>query len=194
MATEVSICSNALLMLGDKPIASFDDVADRARIAANLWPDIRDDVLRSKIWLCAKKRVQLAPDATAPVFGYGSRFLKPADWLRTVQVGIDYSNTPYADEDGYILCDTNPLPLVYVYRNTNPAKWDSMLVRVMTLACAAQFAYPITRSPSVEKNRFDQLADAWRRAGAVSSQDDGPEDIGAFDLVSARFISRSQSL
>ena len=61
MATAVSICSNALLMLGDNPINSFDESAtpgglDRARIADNLWPSTRNSILRSHPWNCAIKR------------------------------------------------------------------------------------------------------------------------------------------
>ena len=36
MTTPVTICSNALLMLGDNPIADFEEDNDRARLAANL--------------------------------------------------------------------------------------------------------------------------------------------------------------
>jgi hypothetical protein len=47
MATDVSICSNALLMLGDGPISDFTTVNDRTRLCANLFPQVRDAVLRS---------------------------------------------------------------------------------------------------------------------------------------------------
>jgi hypothetical protein len=191
MATEVSICSNALLMLGDKAISSFTENSARASLAANLWPDVRDDILRAKPWTCARKRALLARDLTAPAFGFQYRFLKPSDWLRTIQVGEDYDDVAFADEDGYILADVDPLPIKYTYQLTNPAKYDAMLVRVMTLAMAAQMAYAITKSAAAEANRFNQLADALRRAAAVSGQDDGPEDVGAFDLLRARFSARS---
>jgi hypothetical protein len=191
VATEVSICSNALLMLGDDSIADFNEGTRRATLAANLWPDVRDDILRARPWTCARKIDLLAPDPTAPAFGYSKRFLKPSDWLRTLQIGEDYQDVPWRDYDGYIHCDTNPLPIIYTYRNTNPAKYDSMLVRVLTLAMAAQLAYPITKSTTVETNRFNQFGDALRRAAAISGQDDGPEEAGAFDLLTARFRGRS---
>ena len=46
----VSICSNALLLLGDKPIDSFDINNDRTRLVANLYTSKRDKVLRAHPW------------------------------------------------------------------------------------------------------------------------------------------------
>lgn len=89
MATGVSICSNALLMLGAQTINDFADQLnlDRAKLCANLYPTVRDDMLRSHPWNCAIKRAVLAPDAVAPAFGYTYSFELPADFLRVLEVG-----------------------------------------------------------------------------------------------------------
>ena len=47
MATPVSICSAALVMLGDKPIASLTESTDRARSVANVYPTERLAFLRA---------------------------------------------------------------------------------------------------------------------------------------------------
>ena len=87
MTTPVSIASNALLMLGDKPIASFLEESDRARLASNLWPQVRDSVLRSHPWNCAIKRVTLSPDETAPAFDWSYAFSLPGDFIKALSVG-----------------------------------------------------------------------------------------------------------
>lgn len=189
--TDISICSNALLMLGDPPISSFTEGSDpnnirRAQLVGNLWPQVRDNVLRAKTWNCAKKRVLLSSEATAPAFGFSARFLKPGDWLRTIQVGYDYEQWQFRDENGFILCSSSALPLQYVFRNEVAASYDAMLVDVLSLAMAARICYAITKSAAQQKNQVDMLREAWIRAGAVDGQDDGPEDIGSFDLLSAR--------
>ena len=61
MASPVSICSNALILLGDKPIASFTDGSKAAQVAANLYPDAKRDFLRGHPWNAAIKRATLAP-------------------------------------------------------------------------------------------------------------------------------------
>ena len=65
-ASQVSICSNASLMLGGHPINAMDEPTDRARLASNIWPQLRDYVLRAHPWNCAVKRVALPPETTAP--------------------------------------------------------------------------------------------------------------------------------
>ena len=45
MATEVSICSNALRRLGDDPITSLTDDSERARLCNSFYADTRDSVL-----------------------------------------------------------------------------------------------------------------------------------------------------
>src|SRR3546814_17640703 len=71
MTTEVSICSNALLRLGSDPINSFDEAdnfgsnIERARLCANLWPNVRRQFLRTHPWTCATKRLVLPPAAAA---------------------------------------------------------------------------------------------------------------------------------
>jgi hypothetical protein len=178
-------------MLGDAPISSFTEGGDptnirRAQLVGNLWPQVRDNVLRAKTWNCCKKRVLLSSETTVPAFVFSARFLKPGDWLRTIQVGYDYEQWTYRDEGGFILCSTAALPLQYIFRNENPATYDSMLVDVLSLAMAARICYAITKSAAQQKNQVDLLREAWIRAGAVDGQDDGPEDIGSFDLLSAR--------
>ena len=86
-ATEVSICSNALLMLGGQPINDLSENSDRARLASNLWPAVRNYVLRRHPWNCAVKRVALAPDLTPPAFDWAFQFTLPPDFMRVLAVG-----------------------------------------------------------------------------------------------------------
>ncbi|EBA0378294.1 hypothetical protein FIX59_23640, partial [Salmonella enterica] len=66
MTSSVSICSNALLALGAHPINDFDEDTDHARLCANLYPTVRNKLLRSHPWNCAIKRVVLSPVSAAP--------------------------------------------------------------------------------------------------------------------------------
>ena len=79
MSTAVQVCSNALLTLGQAPINSFEDLSDRQLAAANLYPQIRDGVLRSHPWNCAVKRVVLSPDSQPPAFEWLYAYSLPGD-------------------------------------------------------------------------------------------------------------------
>lgn len=192
--SEVSICSNALRRLGQSPIASFTESGVNASRCNDMWPNVRDMILRAKLWNCCKKRVLLAPLAEADPLGeWQNQFQKPGDWLRTVRVGPDGQDTIFRDEGGKLLADSSALQLVYIFRNTNAATYDSGLVYVLELAMAAAQAYAVTKSGQVEVTRLAELKNALQQAGSISSNDDGPEDIGAFDLMSARFRTLSLS-
>ena len=187
----ITICSNALLMLGSKPIASFDEAAapanlDRARLCANLYPMVKLSVLRRHPWNCAIRRVQLSPDATAPAFGFQYRYALPGDWLRTLAVGAsDYDRITYRSEGRFLLSDEPIFPLVYL-ADVAESDMDAMLVEIMTLAMAEVLAYPITASTSVQDAQYQKLRMAMKQAGAVDGQDDPPETLGDFRLLGAR--------
>lgn len=186
MATPVSICSNALLMLGDKPIASFDEATDRARVCANLWPDVRDSVLRSHPWNCAVKRVSLLPDAAAPAFDWRYSFTLPGDFLRVMSVGEYQNEDEWRVESGKVLANYSPMLLRYIYRNENPATYDGMLVDLMTAQMAARMAYPLTQSAALAGEMSNRAAMLKREAKAVDGQDDSADMLGDNPLRDAR--------
>lgn len=189
-ASPVSICSNALLMLGDNPISSFDENSAKARLAANLYPAVRDAILRAHPWNCCVARVQLAPDVATPAFDYAFQFTLPADYVRTLQVGELGAESEYRIEGRRLLCDDNPLNLRYVFRNENPATWDDALVDAVTLEMAARMAYPITRSASLARDKRAEAIAGLKLAKSVDGQDDSPDTLGDERLLSARMGAR----
>lgn len=192
MATAVSICSNALIKLGERPINSFDEAntpggLDRARIASNIWPTVRDSILRSHPWNCAIKRVSLSPEITVPAFGYDKQFILPADWLRNVEInGVSAEAVDYAVESGRLLLNETVLYLRYVWRNDDPSSWDPLLVDAAETAMAMEMAYPITNSNSLRAEMQGTLMEKLRKARTVDGQDDSPVQFGSFEILGAR--------
>jgi len=183
----VTICSNALLMLGAQPINDFNEDSDRARLASNLYEPVRNYVLRRHPWNCAIKRVALAPDVATPVSDWAYQYTLPSDYMRTLAVGEAGCEIEFKIESGKLLCDDNPCLLRYVWRNENPATWDDMLVWGVTVSMKAVFAYPITQSASLEQLVEDALKDVLKQARAVDGMDDTPETFGDSPLLNARF-------
>lgn len=185
--TEVSICSNALLMLGANTINSFSEKTDRAKLAANLWEPVRDFVIRSHPWNCCIKRAALAPDASAPEFDWDYQFTLPPDYMRVISVGEFGSEELYEIENGKLLCNANPALLRYIYKNENPAKWDAMLQWAMTMAMKAVFANPTTASTNYEQIIELALQSTLKRARAADGQEGTPATLGDTPLISSRF-------
>lgn len=190
MATAVSICSNALQMLGAKPINDFNERTEHARLCANLYPSVRDDLLRAHPWNCATKRVMLAPLATPPAFDFDYQFALPGDWIRTLQVGKKGQALAYRSEGRNILACVTALPLVYIFRNDVEQSWSTNLVELAELQMAAKMAYAVTKSSSIRDSYRDEFARAFKVAKAIDGQDDPPEEFEEGTLLESRFTTR----
>jgi hypothetical protein len=188
MSSAVKICSDALVELGLQPINSFADSSDRALAASNLWPQVRDNVLRSHPWNCALARVVLSPDATAPAFEWSQQFTLPGDCVRVLSIGAKPTDRiPYVVEGGKVLCDEGVVYLRYVRRNDNPATYDPNLFRAMTLAMAAALAVPACEDVGKKQDKERELMAVMRTARAVDGMEAPPESIDDYPFLAARF-------
>lgn len=178
MATDVEICSNALMLLGQAPIASLSEPTNKTAIlCANTYPNARLDILRRHNWNCAIWRVDLAPLAgTPPGSEWSNWFLRPGDWVRTLDVlprGLEY-----AFEGNRILANTTALTLRYI-RNVSESQWDSHLVDLAIKRMVKDLAYPVTKSTSLAQLKATEYADALKWAKTVDGQENPPESIDA---------------
>jgi len=187
MASPVSICSQALILLGAQTISSFTDGTDRALIAANLYPDERKAMMRSHPWNCCVQRAQLAPEAAAPAFGYPAQFVLPAECLRLLDIGGEcWAPVDYQLEAGRrVLTDGTILNVRYI-ADTPEAQWDDLLVGLMKLRMKAAMAYAITKSSTVADAAMAEFQAAFRIAKAIDGQENPPEQITDSPLLSAR--------
>lgn len=186
-SSPVSICSNALLMLGAQTISDFAENNDRARLASNLYPTVRDSVLRSHPWNCAVKRVVLSPDVATPAFDWAFQFTLPSDFIRTLSVGEDGCEDTFKIENGKVLSDNDPCYLRYIFRNENVATWDDMLVEAMQLTMASRMAYATTQSAALRDSVASELLRFMQRARAVDGQDESSSTVGDSPLLNSRF-------
>jgi len=182
----VSICSNALLLLGDNPIDSFDVDNNRTRLVANLYTQKRNKVLRLHPWNCATKRVILSPDTESPEFGWTYQFQLPDDWVRTLSVGDENAPDNYATEGRKILMDTNVCYLRYIWRNEVEATWDALLIDAMTQVMVAALAYPITKSTTKQAADEEIVKRVLKEARSIDGQENPPETLGDSPLLANR--------
>lgn len=185
-ASAVSICSNALLRLGDAPIASFDENNPRTQLVSNLYVQKRDAVLRAHTWNCAQKRVILSPELDSPAFDWAYQFQLPGDWLRTLSVGTADNPDEYETEGRMILMDSNICRLRYIFRNDVEATWDTLLVDAMTEVMSATCAYAITKSTTQQANAQEIVQQVLKGARAIDGQDNPPQTLGDSPLLRHR--------
>ena len=75
----LSICSDALQMLGAKPISSFNEGTDEANVADSLYQDIKKQALLVYPWSFVYKKIALAQLLTAPTTEYRYQYQLPGD-------------------------------------------------------------------------------------------------------------------
>jgi hypothetical protein len=95
--------------------------------------------------------------------------------------------TDYKTEGGSIVSDEQVLYLRYIWKNTDPDTWDSLLLDVMTQAMAATMAYATTQSTSKEEAEWNKLKMLLREARTVDGQDDPAQTLGDLRLIAARY-------
>jgi hypothetical protein len=75
----LSICSDALQMLGAKPISSFTEGTDEANVADSLYQDIKKQALLVYPWSFVYKKIALAQLLTGPTTEYRYAYQLPGD-------------------------------------------------------------------------------------------------------------------
>jgi hypothetical protein len=79
--TKLSICSDALIMLGSAPLSSFSEGTDAAQICDRLFDDIQDTLLLFYPWGFSLKKTQLARSVDTPANEWDFQYPLPSDCL-----------------------------------------------------------------------------------------------------------------
>jgi len=158
MATEVSICSNALRRLGDSPITSLTEDSERARLCNAFYEPSRDAILRSHTWNFAINRATLAKLSSAPAFEYAFQYALPTDpfCLRVLKMEFEdyeFKVENLAGQGRVLLTNEGEANIIYIARVTDPSLFDSMFVDVLTAKLAVDLAYPVTNSTGLQKKK-----------------------------------------
>jgi hypothetical protein len=186
MPSPVTICSGALLKLGDQPITSLADDSTRALIVSALYPDVRRAVIRAHPWNATTKRFgPMAPLAEAPAFGYECQFQLPDDCIRVfdTDLGKDY---PFKVEGRKLLIDSNVVSILYAFDEEDPSQWDSLLVEAVTARLAAEAAIPVTANSRLSEQMWALFANKMREATGTDGQEGTPSPVTSDVLIDCR--------
>jgi hypothetical protein len=158
--TGITICSDALLMLGAKAISSFNDGTDESSVCDRLYPDIRDSTLMMYPWSFSFKKVQLSRLITAPGSVWKYAYQLPGDRLgnpRAVYDTAAVGGTPRKEweiQGDQLLCNLESVFIDYQY-SVGEFAMPQYFVQLLKYQVAWHIAEPITEQ--AEKGAF------WRR-------------------------------
>ena len=154
-SSDVKICNEALLLLGQEAILSLTQDDNNARACNLIYVPTRDEVLRAFPWNFATVRTSLARigDET-PAFGFDYFYQLPADCLRVL--GMDDPEYHYAIEGDRLLCNYETANIFYIKRITNPNLFDSIFVTALALRIASKLAVRIKKSQGAADDLLKQ--------------------------------------
>jgi hypothetical protein len=187
MATEVSICSNALRRLGDNPITSLTDDTERARLCNSFYADARDAVLRLHPWNFAITRTSLAQLSDTPSYGFAYQYSLPTNPYCLRVIAMEYEDyifkvENYSTQGRVLLTDQSSAKILYVAKITDTTQFDALFVDVLTAKLALDLCYPITNSVSLQ----DKMQKLYQLKLSDARSIDGQEGF-IDDLVSDTF-------
>ena len=161
--TDLSICADALILLGAAPISSFTEGTDTAQACDRLYPDLKNTLLSTYVWSWTLKKVQLQRLSDNPINEWKYAYQMPGDHLTgalavfetdgTAQRSVRYGWEIYGDQ-----LVTN-METVYIDYQTTLAEtaMPNYFVRLLRTALAAELAIVITDQAS-KADYFGALA------------------------------------
>lgn len=199
--TDLSICSDALIMLGAAPISSFTEGTDAAQACDRLYPDLRDALLSRYPWSWTYKKTSLGRLATTPVNEFKYAYQLPGNILSGVQAVFETSATNQDPiNDGWEIYGDQlytDLETVYIdyQESVSESKMPVYFVHLLRTAFAGELGMIITDQVS-KADYFRSLAygspgengrgGLFREAVNIDSRGRLPQIIEDYALIQVR--------
>jgi hypothetical protein len=194
-SSDTEVVNSALIKIGAKTLTDLDtDSSREAVVARRSYPVQLDALLRRARWNFAKERVSLAPDGTAPTFGYENRFRLPADLISVIGLYDpneplqNYTGTtaPWSIEGRYLLTTDAEAKVMYIKRVTNMAEWDPLFGEALAWLLAKDLAFYLTTGSKYANLAFAAFKNAMIDAKIANAFEGTPEVLTSSEWLDAR--------
>jgi hypothetical protein len=201
MASNVSIASQALLLLRANTISSFSEDSNEAEIVNTMYDDYIKGLLAMYPWTFATKKARLVQDSTAPINEYTYSHIVPNECLliwalfNNDTVGskpvIEYDI--FGNEGSRRIFSEYPSLWADYTVYTEEGNWPAYFVTFATNALASHLAIPVTGNADLAayyKTEAFGSANANRKGGlyGVAAAQDSKQKRNEY-IVSSPFTS-----
>ena len=185
MPTDIDIANNALLLVGDNPISSFDDAGAGATVAKAIYPETYRMVLSEHPWAFALKEQELnllsqTPDVKT---NYNKAFQIPGELIRIWTI-LPHSN--FTIVGNLIYSNENSLLARYVYKVVETAL-PPHVVKAIEYKLASDFAISVTESNTKAELYEAKYNKQLAMARTIDSQNKPPVPIIDSPFTATRF-------
>ncbi len=187
MATsEVSICNDALILIGGTRISSLAEDTKQGQLCNEQYSKVRDQLLNSHPWNFALYRKELSAEPELPTgwYDWTYAYTIPADVLRILD--LDDTEASWAKENTYIFTNYSPVSIRYIKKITETGRFPPHFDKALAHALALNIIYALTQSSTLVAG-FKDIADlAIREARSFDSQEGGVRSINTSDYLRSR--------
>ena len=173
MSSAVDIANQALLMLGAKPVISFDDDTPEAAALKTLYTPTKRMLLRMYDWNCSIRTVTVAR-LNEDHLNWDFVHAIPDNCLRVIEV-INQSNYGFRSEDwdieGKKILSNNAEPIIRGTFVISEPEMDSHVERALVMAVARDLAYAITADNAREGSMDALFEKALMEARTTDAQE-----------------------
>ena len=148
--TDVSICSQALLLLGSTSISSFSDGTAPASIAVVIYPKVKAQTLGMYPWSFSLTKTQLAQSASTPLSYWQYAYALPSDMVNGAPRKVFTSNntnapnlTDYEIQGAELLSQEQSIYIDY-QRDVDEPAMPAYFVQLLIYQMAWHLAEPVT--------------------------------------------------
>ncbi len=185
--TKIDLCSQALVKLGAKSIASMDENTTEAMVAQQLYEPTLQNLLSSYPWRFALCQTPLGRLDETPIADYQYAFQMPSNCLRVLSAGQNNKSAGlnYKIVGKKLYTSVPTVVLTYLCRpeeDTFPPFFNQALVDHL----AAEFCLPLTESSNRTEYLKKCAAESIKQARLIDSQQSVNPCFQDFSLIEVR--------
>ena len=195
MASDVSICNQALSWLGQRPIISLNDPSTTAQLCKANYELLRDAVLESHSWTFALGSVKLE---STQLNEFGTEHVYPIDneWLHILHVyrdipnggnyGGNFSQANWHIEGQKIVAKETVLFVEFIKRVKAPNQFSSLFIQALSARLAADLAVPVTENRKLQADMWALYENKLEEAVARDGMQGRSEVVRSKRVLNAR--------
>ena len=185
--TKIDLCSRALVKLGAKTIASFNEATAEAEVCAQLYDPTVESLLAAYPWRFALEKAELARLVETPTADYKYAYQLPKDCVRVLSAGnkIKSQGLKYRIVGNMLHTNADNVTISYVARPDESA-FPPFFCNALIAKLAAELCLPLTESTSRTDYMYQRAEEEFKAAKLTDSQQDVPACFQDFSLIEVR--------
>lgn len=188
MPNSINIASNALVLIGDNPIQSFDDAGAGAQAAKSLYPETKKRLLSEHPWSFALKQQKLSKLSQKPdlLTNFRNAFQLPTDLIRIWNI---QSHSDYILIGDLLYSNENEILATYIF-DVEETRLPPHFVKGLEYSLASDFAMSVTEDRNTAQLYEVKGRNTINQAMTIDSQGRPQQSIIDSPLIDARMGGR----